>query len=164
MLIVLMSGLFLLAQTSTEPGVIVIDNSDDGRRCYLSARDGSTTDFALKTCSAAIAQPSQSARRRAISYVNRGVIHYNAGEYQRAFDDFSAAIEKEGFERSKVYLNRAAALEALSRGDPTLDAMARLDYNRALEIRPSSEVAKWRLEELSKPYIDRTPLDPKVIS
>ena len=141
----------------------VVGNSGAVAACYRYARTGVATEEAIRVCSRAIETAAHKINRTA-SMVNRGVVLFNAAEYERAVADFTTAIEEYRTRNPKVFVNRGLALERARPGDPTYEARARADYETALEIAPNSPTATRRLKALERPFIERRPLTIRTIT
>jgi tetratricopeptide (TPR) repeat protein len=125
--------------------------------CFENAQDGAFGAKALKPCDDSLESESMSERRRAIVLANRGVIQFNSGFYDAAVADFTTSLDLGVYAASRVLVNRGLAYEALRH-----DELARRDYKRALELSPNNRTAKRRLEELAKPYLDRTKVPVRI--
>ena len=141
----------------------VLGNSDSVATCYRYARRGVATEEAVRVCTRAI-QTAAHRLNRTASTVNRGVVLFNAAEYELAIADFTTAIEDYGTRNPKVFVNRGLAFEQARPGDPTYEARARADYEAALAIAPGSPTAKRRLKSLERPFIERRPLSIRTIT
>lgn len=125
--------------------------------CYENARDELTGAAAVEPCNASLENESPGKRRQAVVYANRGVILYNSGDYEAAVDDFTASLDLGIFVPARILTNRGLAYEALR-----YDALAKADYQRALLLNGNEERARLRLEELKKPYFDRSRIPHKI--
>ncbi|MBL8557147.1 MAG: tetratricopeptide repeat protein [Hyphomonadaceae bacterium] len=100
----------------------------DARACYEAASKGRTDLGALLDCDSAIAGQELSARDRAATVVNRGVIHLLRRDAAKALADFDRAIAWRP-SLGEAHVNRGAAL--ILSGDY---AGAVASINRGLEL------------------------------
>jgi tetratricopeptide (TPR) repeat protein len=109
--------------------------------CSQNARADLDTMLALDQCDEALREPL-GRRDRAGTLVNRGIILFNRGAYERALEDFDAAIQLDAT-LAEGHINRGAALirqhqwegavESISRGlELSPEAPARAFYNRGV--------------------------------
>ncbi|MEZ5893887.1 MAG: tetratricopeptide repeat protein [Parvularculaceae bacterium] len=145
------------AQESTDYKIIVGDEKPQFHACYQNAADGGAEYEFLKPCEAALASEDLSPRDEAIVYVNRGVIYYNLGEYDRAVEDFSAALDHDVHAKAKTLVNRGLSYEALG-----ADRLARFDYAAALAYNADNPTALRRLKELEKPLYERSRVPSRI--
>ncbi len=125
--------------------------------CYRNALNQLDTYEALEPCNASIETEPLTNRLRAAVLVNRGVIHFNLGDYAGAVDDFSTALDLNINVKAKTYGNRGLSYEAMG-----FDNLAKTDYQAALTFRPGYELAERRLEELEKPPYERQGVPKKI--
>ena len=140
-----------------------LSNSDAIAACYRFARRGIATDEAIRTCTEAVEKATVPINRTA-STVNRGVVLFNAAEYERAIADFTTAIDTYRSRNPKIFVNRGLAYEQARPGDADYEARARADYETTLEIAPNSPTAKRRLKALERPFIERGPMPIRSIT
>ncbi|MEQ8936527.1 MAG: tetratricopeptide repeat protein [Amphiplicatus sp.] len=119
--------------------------------CYRMAIDGGTGAEGLEPCDRSLSNEPLTERRRAIVRANRGVVHFNSGDYGAAAEDFTAALDLGINVRARILVNRGLCFEALR-----YDSLARTDYEAALSFNPDNAVALRRLEELKKPTLERS--------
>ena len=141
----------------------IVANGDAVSACYRFARRGVATDEAIRTCTRAM-ETATTPLNRTASTVNRGVVLFNAAEYERAVADFTTAIEAHRSRNPRVFVNRGLSYEQARPGDPAYEARARADYETALSISPASPTAKRRLKALERPFIERRPLSIRTIT
>lgn len=125
--------------------------------CYENARDEKTGAEAIEPCDKSLESESLTSRRQAVVRANRGVILYNSGAYDEAVDDFTISLDLGIFVPARILTNRALAYEALR-----YDNLARADYQRALLLNSGEERARLRLEEMKKPYLERSKVPRKI--
>lgn len=125
--------------------------------CYENARDAWEDYEALEPCNSSLENEPLTQRRRAGVHANRGVIHYNIGEYELAVEDFTASLDLEINVVAKVRTNRGLAYEALG-----YETLARVDYVAALNHDSNYSDAAERLKELEKPLYERSRLPRKI--
>lgn len=154
------------ASAQTGPSVTIVTGDTLTRRCYRKAADGAASEYAIDLCSRAHDQAERLGlvRNRTASIVNRGVVRYNRGQYGHAAADFGTAIDAYATRNPHVLVNRGLAYEAWRPGDAHLEALARADYEAALQRSPKHGLALRRLEELGKPYLERTPASRTLIA
>lgn len=123
--------------------------------CYQDARDEVRSLDAIDNCNGALAS-GLGVRDRAATLVNRGIIHMNRGDYDRALEDFDEAIATQP-NLAEGHINRGAALLAQ---DNYADAITAI--NRGLELEPEEParayynrgVAHEELSEIRAAYDD----------
>lgn len=109
-------------------GASSVFGSGPARACFEAANTGRTDLNALMDCDTAIGGQELSARDRAATVVNRGVIHLLRRDAGRALEDFDRAIAWRP-ELGEAYVNRGAAL--ILRGEYQA---AVTSINRGLEL------------------------------
>jgi tetratricopeptide (TPR) repeat protein len=119
--------------------VIVIGNTN-GYHCFIAANTGIEPQQGIGVCNSALKGNQLTARDRAATRVNRGVLYDMVGRYHDAWEDFNASIEimpKLG----EGYLNRGAALMRMGRFDEAL-----VDIEQSMKLGVSRpEVAYYDL-------------------
>lgn len=123
--------------------------------CYQQARDDNRTSDAIDNCTGAL-MSGLSVRDRAATLVNRGIIHMNRANYDRALSDFDQAIALQP-NLAEGHINRGAALLAQDNY-----AGAITSINRGLELTPADParayynrgVANEELGQLRAAYED----------
>lgn len=117
----------LIAETASAQ-VFVIGNGLGGE-CYEKTKSGSTYFAAAEdVCTRALREQAMTRSNRAATYVNRGVLRMRKGYYDKALEDYDAAINLRP-NIGEAYLNRGAALIYTS---DFASAIAPLD--RAIEL------------------------------
>ena len=131
----------LLAATSLTGGAsaYVIVRGGLAGLCYQQAREEDRTADAIDNCTGALLS-GLSPRDRAATLVNRGIIHMNRTDYDRALTDFDAAVALQPT-LAEGHINRGAALLAQ---DDFAGAITAID--RGLELSP---------EEPARAYYNR---------
>lgn len=122
------AAVFLFALNGQAHGASSVIGGGDARACYDAASNGRTDLGALLDCDSAIGGQELSARDRAATVVNRGVIHLLRRDAARALADFDRAISWRP-DLGEAYVNRGAAL--ILTGD---FAGAVTSINRGLEL------------------------------
>lgn len=84
-------------------------------------------------------------------YYNRAMMHYNAGDFQAAFDDFSKVIKNNPAHVSS-FLYRALASEALSQQKSAI-----FDYNQVIRLQPDNGQAYFRRGLLKETVLNDRP-------
>jgi tetratricopeptide (TPR) repeat protein len=150
----------LAAAASPEDGeyrIVVQVSTPLAVECYKNARDELTGPDAAAPCTRSLENESLGQRQQAAVYANRGVIYYNSGAYEEAISDFTASLDLNIFVRARILTNRGLAYEALR-----YDALARADYRQALILNQHEDRARTRLQELDKPFIERSKLPHRI--
>lgn len=137
--------------------IVIGDRFALSTACYENAKSGEGGAAMLEPCNRSLETEALTDRRRAVVYANRDVIQYNSGAYEAAALDFTASLDLGVFLPARLLVNRGLAYEALRH-----DALARADYRRALELSLHNATARRRLEELDKPFYERSRLPTKV--
>lgn len=120
----------------------------------------------LEVCTLAIQQGDLTVIDLAGSYVNRGVLHFSAGDHQLALQDFDAALGLTQ-ELPEAFVNRGYALVALERWAESLAAfdrgielgapdLARAHFNRAI-----AHEELGQLREAYADYLKASELNPE---
>lgn len=106
----LVAGLALitLAGGSAHATISVFGNTT-ARTCYESALNEQSGPGHINTCTEAIQDRNITGRDRVASYVNRGILHVQNGNFERAIADYDAAIRLDARE-PEAYLNKGLAL------------------------------------------------------
>ncbi|WP_448582864.1 tetratricopeptide repeat protein [Thermaurantiacus sp.] len=130
-------GALLVAGTAKAAMTIV--GGGLGRECYLAAEFKRETSMSLDVCTRALQQETLSRRDRAATLVNRGIIHMQAKDFDRALADYDAALRIDP-RLAEAHVNRGIAL--LYRGGADREALDAL--STGLALRPSRpEVAYY---------------------
>ncbi len=103
-----------------------------GRECYLAAELKRETGMSLEVCTRALQQETLGRRDRAATLVNRGIIHMQARDLDRAIADYEAALRIDP-RLAEAHVNRGIAL--LYRGGADREAVEAL--STGLSLRPS---------------------------
>ena len=127
------------------------------KECFENARDYSESHESLMACELSLEEEALSKRRRAAVYANRGVIHFNLGNYIEAASDFTESLNLGIHVRARILTNRGLAYEALGE-----EEKAKQDYDAALAINPNYPLALKRRAELEKPLYERSPVARKI--
>jgi tetratricopeptide (TPR) repeat protein len=99
----------LAAAPARSAMTVFADNAQD---CYRDAKYGDYRGYGVDDCDAALFGLSTSNRDYAGTLVNRGVVYLWHGRYNRAVEDFDAAIAVSP-NVGEAYINRGAARIAL---------------------------------------------------
>jgi tetratricopeptide (TPR) repeat protein len=109
------------------------------RDCYQAAEGKRDTGTSLAICNRAIEEEALSRRDRAATLVNRGIIHMQARDLDRAIADYDLAIRSDP-RIAEAHVNRGIAL--LHRGGRDQDAIEAL--SKGLSMNPARpEVAYY---------------------
>lgn len=79
------------------------------RECYLNAENERPSRFAIDGCTEALETEPLSADDTVATYVNRGILYLQSGDYTTALSDFDHAMKLDPNE-PEVYLNKALTL------------------------------------------------------
>ena len=112
-------------------GASSVIGGGDARACYDAASKGRTDFSALLDCDSAISGQELSARDRAATVVNRGVIHLLRRDAAKALGDFDRAISWRP-DLGEAHVNRGAALILMGDYQGAVTAISRgLDLGAA---------------------------------
>ncbi len=123
---VLIGGSFMGAAGGAQAAAVVF-GSTSAQNCYEAAQFGTATS-GLRECDDALREGALTARDRAATLVNRGILHNRAKDYDQAIVDFNAALAMDG-DLGPAFLNRGNSYFFMK--DLT-NALA--DYDRAIEL------------------------------
>ncbi|MEL6828726.1 MAG: tetratricopeptide repeat protein [Pseudomonadota bacterium] len=168
----LAASMFLAGGASAQVFVI---GTGLGAECFNKTQTAySSFNDAEQTCSRALREEAMTAKNRAATFVNRGVMRMRDGRYDEALSDYASAKRLKP-DLAEAYLNEGAALiyqkrfeEAIAPIETSLEldveeafaahynrAIARensgdvagayADFKRALELRPEWELAETQL-------------------
>src|SRR5208282_4616019 len=121
-------GAALMAATAALVAAASAEPSEDRRLC-LAGTDVSR-EQRLVTCTAVIKAGLEMPQNLAIAFNNRGNVHLNLKDYDRAVADYGRAIELNP-KYAIAFNNRGFAYRSKGRYDRAIQ-----DYNRAIEISP----------------------------
>ena len=136
-------------------GVLVLGQSRAAgcsRAAVTGARDGRSLDL----CSRALAEDALTARDRAATYVNRGVLHFRRGENAEALADFERAMAVDP-RLGEAYVNRGSVNVRQGRYEA---GMADIDRGLALGVKQPERAyfirgaAREALDDLAGAYRD----------
>ncbi len=124
--------------------------------CSEQAKAGVASPLSLENCTMAILAEMLSGRSLAATYLNRGVMFLDRGDYGSAMRDFDEALAIQP-DMGEAFVNRGAALIGLKRNQEALD-----EINRGLALNPEEPekaygnraLAKWNLDDLRGAYDD----------
>jgi tetratricopeptide (TPR) repeat protein len=124
--------------------------------CSEQAKAGIANPVSLENCSMAILAEMLSGRSLAATYLNRGVMFLDMGNYGSAMHDFDQALDIEP-RMGEAMVNRGAALIGMKRYQEALD-----ELNRGLQLDPEEPekaygnraLAKWSLDDIRGAYND----------
>jgi tetratricopeptide (TPR) repeat protein len=150
------AAVVLFALHGQAHGASSVIGGGDARACYDAASKGRTDLGALLDCDSAIGGQELSARDRAATVVNRGVIHLLRRDAAKALADFDRAIAWRP-ELGEAHVNRGAAL--ILAGD---FAGAVASINRGLELGAEDPheayfnraIAQEKLDNMAGAYAD----------
>jgi tetratricopeptide (TPR) repeat protein len=105
----------MLVPTPADSAVTVI-GSGFARLCYEYAEAGRFSERGVENCDRAFAEEALTARDRAATYVNRGILYMHGKDLARALSDYEAALKvKPGL--AEAHVNRGIALVHLGGRD-----------------------------------------------
>lgn len=130
-----------LAMAGSASAYVLVAGGSLATACSQNARDGLNTLEAIDQCTNAL-HAALDRRDRAGTHVNRGIIYFNRGAFERALEDFDTAIQLDPT-LAEGHINRGAALirqrdygaavTSISRGLELIpEAPARAYYNRGV--------------------------------
>lgn len=136
----LVAGVAVLAAGGAANGAVTVLGGGLAKDCSDAALSGESSRSFEEVCTLALDTELLSARDRAGTYVNRGVLKLRRSEFNNAKADFdrASAIKPD---LGEIYINRGAAAIGLKRYEEAL-----ADLNRALEV---------GVEEPEKAYFNR---------
>jgi tetratricopeptide (TPR) repeat protein len=91
--------------------------------CYNAAEFGIAPRDNIKTCTLALEQQALSARDRAATLVNRGILYASLGKNGAALADYDDAVAADS-NLADAYINRGTVLIAMGRFNDALDAVS----------------------------------------
>jgi tetratricopeptide (TPR) repeat protein len=149
-------------------GAVLVIGSGVARDCYEAVKyERVAATRALDICDLAIEQERMTAKNRAATYVNRGILHMRQGNNERAIVDFDNSLRLQP-ELYEAQVNRGAALYGLRRFNEALEALnigvrssdldARVTgyYNRGLTHEQLGDITSAYYD-----YREATRLDPE---
>ena len=106
--VVLTTGLLLPLRADAQ-AVMIYGRDPDARQCFDSARRavdfGGTSRSALTSCTDALEGGNLRTKDRAATHVNRGILSMALSDYEKALQDFDAAMDLHpGY--GAIYVNR----------------------------------------------------------
>ncbi len=113
---------------AAQAAVHVTGNSS-ARLCYAAAAAQAMSLNDLRPCNLALEREALSAEDRVATLVNRGIIHFHRGSYNRAISDFDSALALDE-NQPEALLNKAITL--MRRDESGEQALP--FFNRALEL------------------------------
>ncbi len=142
-LAVLTTGLLLTLRANAQ-AVRIYGSDTDARVCFDSARTavdfGATSQSALASCSNALEGGNLKTKDRAATHVNRGILSMALGDYEKALQDFDAAMHLHpGY--GAIYVNRGNVFFIHDAYD---DAIA--EYTQAL----GAEMSEYQVAYLNR--------------
>jgi tetratricopeptide (TPR) repeat protein len=118
----------LLAAAGPAAAQVMILGNPDSHSCYVAAQTGVQPVRGIEACDAALKNDNMTARDRAATRVNRGVLYDMVDRYPEAWADFNAGLAISP-DLGDGYLNRGAALIRLNRFSE-----AQADLQKALAL------------------------------
>nr|WP_321362338.1 tetratricopeptide repeat protein [uncultured Hyphomonas sp.] len=171
----LLAASFLAIAAPAASAQVSVIGGGIARDCYQAALYGrASPQEGERICTKAIQAELMNTENKAATYTNRGVLRMRAGDYDAALSDYSTAkkmkpelgavwlnegaalIFRKDFDSALVSLNKAIELDsqelyaayynrAIARENTGDLAGAYSDFQKALELNPDFERAKWQL-------------------
>lgn len=136
---IILAGLGAVLTIAPADAAVTILGGGLGRECYLAAELKREYRTSIEVCERALSFENLSRRDRAATLVNRGIVHMQARDLDRAIVDYESAIRLDP-QLAESHINLGIAL--LHRGGRDADAIAALTSGLDLgPIRP--EVAYY---------------------
>ncbi len=150
------AAVILFALHGHAHGASSVIGGGDARACYDAASKGRTDLSAILDCDSAISGQELSARDRAATVVNRGVIHLLRRDAGKALTDFDRAISWRP-DLGEAHVNRGAALILTGDFEGALASI-----NRGLELGAEDPheayfnraIAQEKLDNVAAAYAD----------
>lgn len=170
------SLLLAAAMAGSANAAVTVFGGGLARDCYLGVESQEPAREVMPLCDLALQQERLTARDRAATHVNRGIIHMREGRFNMALRDYSASARIQP-DLADAQVNRGAALYGLQRYGEAMEALnvgitaedtnarsvayynraltheklgdiqsAYEDFRTALEIEPEFELAAQQLE------------------
>jgi len=98
-----------LGMTATTAQILVSIGNSRARSCYLGAKNGFASDDLIKLCSSSLEEENLSAKDRAATYDNRGILENSLGRFDQALASFNAAIAIDA-SLGDAYVNRGTVM------------------------------------------------------
>lgn len=170
-----LAGLALAATPMASAQVMVLGKGL-GKECYDAVKyEKKSFRSAERICTEALTAGNLNYKNRSATFINRGILRMRYGQYDAALADYSSAerlraeegplylnrgaalIYKKDFDAALVDLNRAIELEtqdifaayynrAIAKENTGDLQGAYFDFQKALELKPDFEQAKWQLD------------------
>jgi tetratricopeptide (TPR) repeat protein len=146
--------LFTVAPRPAEAVEVLIGGR--AQSCSEQAKAGMANPISLENCTMAILTEMLTGRSLAATYLNRGVIFLDMGNYGSAIRDFDEALAIQT-NMGEAYVNRGAALIGLRRNEEALEQINRglaLDPDEPEKAYGNRALAKWNLDDIRGAYDD----------
>jgi tetratricopeptide (TPR) repeat protein len=132
-------AVLLVATAAPASAAVSILGGGLARDCFIAADMKRDTRESLEICTRALSEEALSRRDRAATLVNRGIVHMQARDLDRAMADYDSALRTLP-NLAEAHVNRGIAL--LHRGGADQEAIAAL--SRGLDMKPSRpEIAHY---------------------
>jgi tetratricopeptide (TPR) repeat protein len=119
-------------------GAVQVIGSSIAHDCYVTAEHNDDASRGVQTCTRALDQEALSARDRASTFVNRGILRARLGEVELALNDYDEALSIDPI-LAEAFLNRGTVLIALRRYDEAV-----VSSGKAIALKPrQSELAYY---------------------
>lgn len=123
------SALVLMTATNAANSAVQVAGNSSAQTCYAAAALQSVSRSDLRPCNYALDIEMLNTYDRIATFVNRGIIHFHRGNYDRALVDFDRALGMDA-ENPEAMLNKAITLMRRDeRGDQALPL-----FTRALDL------------------------------
>lgn len=121
--------LTMTTAASVASSAVQVTGNSSARACYAAAAHQSDSRSDLRPCDFALDAEGLNSFDRVATLVNRGIIHFHRGSYDRALNDFDRALGIDS-ENPEAMLNKAITLMRRDRrGDEALPI-----FTRALDL------------------------------
>jgi tetratricopeptide (TPR) repeat protein len=129
MLKLAVSALVMTTAASAAHSAVQVAGNSSAQTCYTAAAHQSDSRSDLRPCNFALDEEALNSFDRIATFVNRGIIHFHRGSYDRALVDFDRALGIDA-ENPEAMLNKAITLMRRDRrGEEALPY-----FTRALDL------------------------------
>lgn len=108
-LIFLLFAAMTIVPATAAHGAVTVFGNTTARECYRAALSETGSRSHIRICDDALSDNSVIGRDRVATYVNRGIVHVQLGDFEQALADYDRAIALDESEPD-AYLNKGLAL------------------------------------------------------